>query len=211
MLSAPSKKSFSSVNSPGLWRDETIYDLVRAHSEQAPERIALRSTHGDLTYRALVTHADAFASDLAGKGLAAGQRVAVWLPSRPETVIALLACSHNGYVCSPSLHRDHTVGDTIGLLKRMRATAIVAEEAYGADAAKNDLFAQLSQEVETIQHVYRLKKLRSGSEVGIVAVPPAGAPRSPAPPNANRVVYLAFTSGTRLLIRSILSLRRFKI
>ena len=180
----------------GLWRDETIYDLVRAHSEQAPERIALRSTNGDLTYRALVTHADAFASDLASKGVAAGQRIAVWLPTRPETVIALLACSRNGYVCSPSLHRDHTVGDTIGLLKRMRATAIVAEEAYGADAAKNDLFAQLSEKVETIQHVYRLKKLGSGSEVGIVAVPPADAPRPPAPPNANRVVYLAFTSGT---------------
>ena len=39
-----------------------------------------------------------------------GQRVAVWLPSRVETAIALLACSRNGYVCCPSLHRDHTVG-----------------------------------------------------------------------------------------------------
>ena len=38
----------------GLWRDETLYDLVRAHSEQAPESIALRSTHGDLTYRMLL-------------------------------------------------------------------------------------------------------------------------------------------------------------
>ena len=74
---------------------------------------------------------------------------------RAETVIALLACSRNGYVCCPSLHRDHTVGDTVSLLKRMRATAIVAEEAYGADAMKNDLFAHLS-EVESIQHVYKL-------------------------------------------------------
>jgi acyl-CoA synthetase (AMP-forming)/AMP-acid ligase II len=177
----------------GFWRDDTIYALVRAHSEQAPERIALRSAQGDLTYGTLIMHADAFASDLARKGVSVGQRVAVWLPSRAETVIALLACSRNGYVCCPSLHRDHTVGDTVSLLKRMRATAIVAEEAYGADAMKNDLFAHLS-EVESIQHVYRLKKNDADREIGIVAVPPADAPQQPS--NANRVVYLAFTSGT---------------
>ena len=178
----------------GLWRDDTIYALVRAHSEKAPERIALRSAQGDLTYGTLIIHVDAFASDLARKGVSVGQRVAVWLPSRAETVIALLACSRNGYVCSPSLHRDHTVGDAVNLLKRMRATAVVAEEAYGADATKSDLFAQLS-EVETLQHVYRLKKNAVGREIGIVTVPPADAPRPP-PSNANRVVYLAFTSGT---------------
>ena len=100
---------------------------------------------GTLTYGTLIMHVDAFASDLARKGVSVGQRVAVWLPSRAETVIALLACSRNGYVCSPSLHRDHTVGDAVNLLKRMRATAVVAEEAYGADATKNDLFAQLSE------------------------------------------------------------------
>jgi acyl-CoA synthetase (AMP-forming)/AMP-acid ligase II len=178
----------------GSWRDDTIYALVRAHSEKAPERIALRSAQGDLTYGTLINYVDAFASDLARKGVSVGQRVAVWLPSRAETVIALLACSRNGYVCAPSLHRDHTVGDAVNLLKRMRATAVVAEGAYGADATKNDLFAQLS-EVETLQHVYRLEKGVVGREIGIVTVPPADAPRQPLS-NANRVVYLAFTSGT---------------
>jgi acyl-CoA synthetase (AMP-forming)/AMP-acid ligase II len=179
----------------GLWRDETLYDLVRAYSEQAPERIALRSTHGHLTYRMLLSHVDAFASDLARKGVTAGQRVAVWLPSRPETVIALIACSRNGYVCSPSLHRDHRVDDVIALLKRMRATAVVGQEDYGADGARNDLFTRLS-EVETVQHVYKLKKFGFGCEVGIVAAPPADALGTPGPSNANRIVYLAFTSGT---------------
>jgi acyl-CoA synthetase (AMP-forming)/AMP-acid ligase II len=178
----------------GFWRDDTIYALVRAHSERAPERIALRSAHGELTYGALVIHADAFADDLARKGMSVGQRIAVWLPSRIETVIAVLACSRNGYVCSPSLHRDHTVGETVNLLKRMRATAIVAEEAYGADATKNDLFAQLS-EVESLQHVYRLKKSGADPAIGIVAPAPDDALLQPQS-NANRVVYLAFTSGT---------------
>ena len=179
----------------GFWRDDTIYALVRAHAERTPERVALRSASGNLTYRALVMHVDSFASDLARKGVVAGQRVAVWLPSRVETVVVLLACSRNGYVCCPSLHRDHTVGEITSLLTRMRAAAIVAEDGYGADAAKKDLFAQLS-EIGAALHVYRLSKGASGVEAGFIRVPPIDADTPAAPQNANRVVYLAFTSGT---------------
>jgi acyl-CoA synthetase (AMP-forming)/AMP-acid ligase II len=178
----------------GFWRDDTVYALVRAHAERTPDRIAVRSAHHDLTYRTLLMHVDAFAADLAGKGVISGQRVAVWLPSRPETVIALLACSRNGYVCCPSLHRDHTVGDIIGLLQRMRAIAIVAQTRYGADGATNDLFAQLPA-VETMRHVYRLETSAPDRGPGIVAassVEPVALP----PANANRILYLAFTSGT---------------
>jgi len=179
----------------GFWRDETIYALVTAHAARAPDRIAIRSRSGDLSYCALVAHADAFASELAEKGLSAGQRVAVWSPSCAETVIALLACSRNGYVCCPSLHRDHTVGDILALLHRMRAVAVVAKAGYGADAANNDLFARLS-EVESVRHVYRLERSTPGGAIGIGAAPPAGALQAPAPQNPNRILYLAFTSGT---------------
>jgi len=179
----------------GFWRDETLYSLVRRHAERDPASVAVRSVQGDLTYGELVFQADKFADDLARSGIIAGQRVAVWLPSRPETIVALLACSRNGYVCCPSLHRDHTVGEIVDLLNRMRATAIVAETGYGADAGKNDLFARLC-EVETIKRVYRLDKASSGRASGIGKLEFAKEPAPPAPSNANRVLYLAFTSGT---------------
>lgn len=179
----------------GFWRDDTVYALVHAHAERMPDRIAVRSAQGDLTYQALLAHVDAFADDLARSGVIAGQRVAVWLSSRPETVIALLACSRNGYVCCPSLHRDHTVGDIVGLLKRMRSAALVAEAGYGADSAKNDLFAR-AEDVDTLKKVYRLEKSGAGRAIGIVAVPPVLQVTQPAAQNANRVLYLAFTSGT---------------
>ena len=179
----------------GFWRDDTIYDLVRKHAERAPERVAVRSSLGALTYRALLSHVDAFASELARRGLMIGERLAVWLPSRPETVIALLACSRNGYICCPSLHRDHTVGDIIGLLNRMRASAIVAEDGYGADAQKKDLFVGLS-EIDTVRQVYRLGKHGLPRELGIVTLQPGHALTPPATRNANRILYLAFTSGT---------------
>ena len=179
----------------GFWRDDTIYALVQAHAARMPDRIAIRSAQGDLSYRELVAHADAFASDLPSKGVIAGQRVAVWLPSRAETVTALLACSRNGYVCCPSLHRDHTVGDILALLKRVRAVAIIAEAGYGANDAKYDVCAQLSK-VESLQHVYRLERSGLDRTIGIVATPPTEDLSLPAPQNANRILYLAFTSGT---------------
>jgi acyl-CoA synthetase (AMP-forming)/AMP-acid ligase II len=179
----------------GFWRDDTVYALVRAHADRTPDRIAVRSAQGDIAYSALLEYVDLFADDLARAGVIAGQRVAVWLPSRPETVIALLACSRNAYVCCPSLHRDHTVGDIIGLLKRMRAAALVAEAGHGADGTKHDLFAQVSG-VNTIKKVYRLEKSKVGGAPGLVAVPPKLALTPPAPQNANRILYLAFTSGT---------------
>ena len=179
----------------GFWRNDTVYALVQAHTERTPDRVAIRSAQGDLSYRALVAHVDAFASELARKGVIAGQRVAVWLPSRAETVTALLACSRNGYVCCPSLHRDHTVGDILALLKRVRAVAIIAEAGYGANDAKYDVCAQLSK-VESLQHVYRLERSGLDRTIGIVATPPTEDLSLPAPQNANRILYLAFTSGT---------------
>jgi acyl-CoA synthetase (AMP-forming)/AMP-acid ligase II len=179
----------------GFWRDDTVYALAQTHAECTPDRIAIRSAQGDLSYGELVVHADAFASELGSKGVIAGQRVAVWLPSRAETVIALLACSRNGYVCCPSLHRDHTVGDILALLKRVRAIAIIAEAGVGADDARNDLCARLS-EVKSVQHVYRLERSAPGRPIGIVAASPKKELTPPAPQNANRILYLPFTSGT---------------
>jgi acyl-CoA synthetase (AMP-forming)/AMP-acid ligase II len=177
----------------GFWRDDTVYSLVRAHAERTPERIAVRTAQGGLSYRALLAQVDAFADDLARNGVTAGQRIAVWLPSRPETIVALLACSRNGHVCCPSLHRDHTIADVVGLLTRMRAVAFVAQSGYGADGAKNDLFAQIAA-VDTLRHVYRLDA-SAPSRGGIVAASSAET-AAPPPPNPDRVLYLAFTSGT---------------
>jgi acyl-CoA synthetase (AMP-forming)/AMP-acid ligase II len=181
----------------GFWRDDTIYALVRAHADRAPDAVAVRSGATSCSYRDLLAAADAFAADLADRGVVAGQRVAVWLPSRIETVVALVACSRNGYVCCPSLHRDHTVGDVVALLQRMRAAALVAQPGYGADADKRDIFAAAAS-VETLRHVYRIEP---GSRHGAGQIVPRQQPvderrHDPAPQNPNRVLYLAFTSGT---------------
>jgi len=186
-----------SYRAAGYWQDHTIYELVRGHSEATPDKTAVREGRRQVTYRALVDAADRLGGALQAQGLGRGMRVAVWLPSRAETVVALLACSRNGYICCPSLHRDHTVGEVIDLLKRMRAAALIAERGYGADAHRLDLFEQAGR-VESLRLVLPLEP-RSGAENSAGALLPNLLPArdlAKVHTDPDSVVYLAFTSGT---------------
>jgi acyl-CoA synthetase len=194
----------------GHWRDDTIYSLVRDHARRAPEKFALRDRSRRLGYGELHAAVDALAADLAARGVKPGERVAVWLPSRMESVIALLACSRNGYVCCPSLHRDHTAAEIIELLRRTRAAAFIGQAGYGADADRRDIFAELSG-IETLKHVYRLEP----PEISTPSWPGSSRPSTSlgvsqdvdardklrhdeekVKTDPNQIVYLAFTSGT---------------
>jgi acyl-CoA synthetase (AMP-forming)/AMP-acid ligase II len=182
----------------GFWAEDTIYSAAKRHAERAPERFALRDRFRRIPYRDLMAAADRLANDLAQRGLRPGQRVAVWVPSRIETAVALLACSRNGYVCCPSLHRDHMVGDVVGLLERMRAAAAVYEAGYGADGGQRDLAAE-TKGLAQLRHIYRLDRLGpQDRDAGAFPGLPAADERSGAAPDSDpdSIVYLAFTSGT---------------
>jgi acyl-CoA synthetase len=204
----------------GHWLDETLYAVVARHASRTPEAVAVLSSAARLSYSGLAARADAFSRTLAASGLLRGDRVAVWLPSRIDVAVALVACSRNGYVCCPSLHRDHTVADTVELCGRMRAAAFVGQEGYGADADRKDVFSRLAA-TGVLKHVERLApaapgRIDLGEVLGTEAdrrdpVPRhAGeqeatlqstqeqAPEHTTPPKTDpdSVLYLAFTSGT---------------
>lgn len=193
MLTLLSRDRLAETYAAGHWRDDTIFALAAAHARRAPGKAAVTDRSGTIGYGALIARAEALAGALARAGVRSGQRVAVWLPSRIETAVALLACSRNGYVFCPSLHRDHTVGEVVELMERMRARAFIGEPGYGADADRHDVFAAAAS-LPTLATVYRLPKV--GAEG--LGLPPVGSPVEPEAPSAdpNLVVYLAFTSGT---------------
>jgi acyl-CoA synthetase (AMP-forming)/AMP-acid ligase II len=201
----------------GHWRDDTIYSLVRDHARRAGVKFALRDRVRRIGYDVLVEAADALAADLAARGVKPGERVSVWLPSRIEGVVALLACSRNGYVCCPSLHRDHTTAEIVELVRRTRSAAFIGQAGYGADAERRDIFAELGG-IETFKHVYRLEApdregptwpgLSSNShserseaipskrhEIASGRDAPLAMTRE-VKSDPNQIVYLAFTSGT---------------
>src|SRR5437870_2963202 len=158
ILTRLSAELIAKYESEGFWRGDTIYSLVRWNAEHKPDSFAVRDRFRRLTYRQLLAAADALAADLAAHAVQAGQRVGVWLPSRIESVVALLACSKSGAICCPSLHRDHTVGEVAELMQRTRAVAFIWQEGYGADADKRD-FIDALKTAETVSQVYRLKPL----------------------------------------------------
>lgn len=194
----PPAELIARYTAQGFWRSDTIYALAKGHAERAPDSFAVRDRFRRITYRQLIDAADALATDLRRRGVEPGQRIAVWVPSRIESVVALLACSRDGTICCPSLHRDHTTGEVIELLQRMNAAALIVQDGYGADAAKRDLAVAL-RNVPTLRHVYALEPLTTAA----ASWPPFPQDVAPQPPagrelksDPNTVVYLAFTSGT---------------
>jgi acyl-CoA synthetase len=196
VLTLLTAEQISSFYAAGYWRDGTIYTLVRAHADRTPGKIAVREGSRTITYGALVDAADRLAAALRSRGVRPGQRVAVWLPSRIETAVAVLACSRDAYVCCPSLHRDHTVGEIADLLVRMRAAALIAEVGYGADAERHDIVERAAT-LDSVRLVVRVQPREStapGEPVFAEFTEPATEAEVCRDPNT--VVYLAFTSGT---------------
>ena len=186
MLTLLDRAMLDTYGHGGFWGDQTIYEVAAAQAVARPDAVAIRDAAGPLTYAALIAAADGLATDLAAQGVRPGERVAVWLPSRAEVAVAFLACSRNGAVCCPSLHRDHTVAEVAGLCHRMRATALIAQPGYGADASRADVFAV----VEGLRHAYRVTPGQRAGLPPAVVCPPAPH-RDP-----DGIIYLPFTSGT---------------
>jgi len=163
----------------GAWREDTLYSLLVRHAAEQPKAYALRDARRRLSWRELQDWVDATAQTLHLAGVRRGQRVAVWLPSRAESVVALLACSRNGYVCVASLHQNYTTAEIAQLLERTRAAALVMQTGYGAGA------------------VQAASSMKAVLDVGGASFPGPGAACDLAPvADPDKIVYLAFTSGT---------------
>jgi len=193
----------------GWWCDDTFYSLLKRHAGERPQDYAFRDSRRRLTWRQTLQWVDALAADLHLAGLKRGQRVSVWLPNRVEAAIVFLACSRNGYVCNPSLHQNYTVEEIVALLERIQTAALFAQPGYGADADRHDVFSR-ARVLDCMKRVYRLDAAgRTGTaSPSVHAFPEPGAEPAGAPPppdlNPDKIVYLAFTSGTTGLPKGVL-------
>ena len=186
----------------GVWQQDTLYSLARFHARQRPTACALRDVHTRLTWRELVEWADSVSQALYDAGLRSGDRVATWLPSCVEALVVFLACSRNGYVCTPSLHQNHTTEEIAVLLRRVQCKALFAMPGYGADADRHSIF-EAAVSVASIRKMFAVvpaaaDAVAMATPAGSSAFPDRAAPAVlPAPDlNPDKITYLAFTSGT---------------
>ncbi|MBO0758668.1 MAG: AMP-binding protein, partial [Bradyrhizobiaceae bacterium] len=184
----------------GLWRSETLYTMLRSWAEKTPDAFALRDTNARLSFRTMLAWVDAIAQDLHESGLRPGDRVSIWLPNRMETALVFLACSRMGFVCNTSLHRDHTCRDIVSLLERAGSAAFFVQPGYGADGDSRDV-CSMAGALRNLKKIYRLEPLQPDAGTDDISlrlqslVRPATG-ELPASGDPDRVVYLAYTSGT---------------
>src|SRR4051812_41200709 len=192
----------------GVWRDDTLYSLLSKHARERSDAYALRDSKRRLTWSQLALWVDALAAELHAAGLKRGQRVSVWLPNRVESAVVFLACSRNGYVCNPSLHQNYTVNDIVQLLDRIQTAVLFAQPGYGSDADRVDVFAAAAA-LPAIKRVYRLlppgtEPTTSGAYANFPAIGSAPGAMPEPDLNPDKIVYLAFTSGTTGLPKGVL-------
>lgn len=168
----------------GVWQKDTFYSQVQRHAGRAPDAPALRDGRRQLSWRQLQEWIDGVAADLERQGITAGSRVSMWLGNRAEAVVMFLACARNGVACNPSLHRTYTSAEIVQLLDRLDAKALLTERGWGADGAKGAVANNLRQ-AGSLRRIYLPDEFPA-------AGPAAGAPND----DPDKIVYLAFTSGT---------------
>jgi acyl-CoA synthetase len=192
----------------GVWRDDTLYSLMREHARVRPDAYALRDSRRRITWSQLAQWVDALAAELHAAGLKRGQRVSVWLPNRVEAAVVLVACSRNGYVCNPSLHQNYTVADIVQLLDRIQTAVLFAQPGYGADADRVDVFAAAAA-LPAMKRIYRLaspgvESAESGTHAKFPALGSAPGALPEPDLNPDKITYLAFTSGTTGMPKGVL-------
>jgi fatty-acyl-CoA synthase len=80
-------------------------DVWQAIAQAFPERPAMVTPEGNVTYAQLVAQAGALAGHLARQGLTEGDSVAIFLYNRPEYLVTLFACFATGLAPVPMNYR----------------------------------------------------------------------------------------------------------
>ncbi|WP_397474126.1 class I adenylate-forming enzyme family protein [Pusillimonas sp.] len=182
----------------GIWKEDTFYTLAARNALEHPQGYAARDIRRRLTWPELVQEVDRVSAVLHAMGLRRGDRVAVWLPSCVESIAIFLACSRNGYVCCPSLHKNHTVQGIVDLLNQVQCKVLFTRLGYGCDVTGRSIVDRMVDVPSLKQVVLVRQEVDPAAGGQVSSYPQAGLDLELAPVDTDpdKILYLAFTSGT---------------
>jgi acyl-CoA synthetase len=199
ILTLHTPKASAEYYRAGHWQKDSFFLLLKKWAEQKPEAWFVRDAKHRLNYAEALAWTESIAAQLERTGLRAGDRVAISMPNRVEAVLIFLACSRNGYLCIPSLHQNYTTKEVVALLERTRAKVLFNQTGYGVDGAQNER-SEAAATIDSITAVFRLGADNDAGDVALDVAHPARAPLD----DADKVVYLAFTSGTTGMPKAVM-------
>ena len=123
----------------GLWRPETLTDLLDAHVRRTPGALAVADQHERLTYAEFAERSAAFAGWLISRDVEPGSVVAIQTGNQVSLALAHLACNRADLVFVPlSTHWRRTEMES--LLRRSGVSVLVLPPATG----QTDFFATVN-------------------------------------------------------------------
>ncbi|MFG2262047.1 amino acid adenylation domain-containing protein [Streptomyces sp. NPDC048720] len=168
--------------------DGLLADAARRH----PDRPALAGQGDTWTYAALEQAVAALAAELTGAGVHPGQRVGVYAPKTPATVIALYAALRAGAVVAPMDVADPPLR-TARMLRSAGVSLLLAPERFLTAARRATAMAR-DAVPDGGRHTPAERELGHGF-TALQVLGPAEQP-APLPAPADRGGYVLFTSGS---------------
>jgi long-chain acyl-CoA synthetase len=168
-----------------------VASLVRRAAAAAPERPALISGAGAVSWADLDTRVDQAANALLGLGLTAGDRVGIQLSNTPDFPVLYFGALRAGLVAMPANPR-YTAPELTYLLANSGAAVLVTSSVAAIEAA-----GRLREQVESLQHVMVAAPSGPDGTQSLAAVL-AAAPTSRVDPTTGGedLAVLLYTSGT---------------
>jgi len=152
----------------GYWLGRALGSLLYDVADQRPADIALVDGPTRLSYRELLTRADATASRLAALGFVRGDRIVVQLPNCAEFVVLTLACLRVGVVPVMALpaHRQHELAF---LCQHAEAGAVAVPDVL-RDFDHQQMGHDLAGQIESLKHVLVIGDDVRGDSVSLRAL-----------------------------------------
>src|SRR5690606_20682415 len=169
----------------------TLHALLQGHAESQPDALLLISPETDkrLSYQGLAQQTERFARWAAGRGLKAGDSIAMLLPNGIQASLIFLASMASGYVIVP-LNLLATPAQMLHCLRHSRARLVVTCASLSASVHK------VLPELAGSQGAPDIVEVDPDAEGFELDGAPLAEPVAPGPGDIALLMYTSGTTGT---------------